>query len=74
VSSTPGSTQEPGTFAGRGETELEYVGTLNAGSLFDKLTARQAAPVTPRQAVQRSLYARKNVDDETTTSPSPELG
>jgi hypothetical protein len=22
--------------------------TLNAGSLFDKLTARQASPVTPR--------------------------
>jgi hypothetical protein len=27
---------------------LEYIETLNAGSLFDKLTARQGAPVTPR--------------------------
>jgi hypothetical protein len=27
---------------------LEYVETLNAGSLFEKLTARQAPPVTPR--------------------------
>jgi hypothetical protein len=27
---------------------LEYVETLNAGSLFDKLTSRQAAPPTPR--------------------------
>jgi hypothetical protein len=27
---------------------LEYVETLNAGSLFDKLTGRQASPVTPR--------------------------
>jgi hypothetical protein len=27
---------------------LEYIETLNAGSLFDKLTARRAAPVTPR--------------------------
>jgi hypothetical protein len=27
---------------------LEYVETLNAGSLFDKLIARQAPPVTPR--------------------------
>ena len=27
---------------------LEYVETLNAGSLFDKLTSRQAAP--PRAA------------------------
>jgi cyclase len=29
------------------EYMLEYIETLNAGSLFDKLTARQAAPVTP---------------------------
>jgi hypothetical protein len=27
---------------------LEYVETLNAGSLFGKLSARQAPPVTPR--------------------------
>jgi hypothetical protein len=27
---------------------LEYVETLNAGSLFDKLTSRQAAPLPPR--------------------------
>jgi hypothetical protein len=27
---------------------LEYVETLNAGSLFDKLTSRQAAPPAPR--------------------------
>ena len=30
------------------EYMLEYVETLNAGSLFDKLTSRQAAPPTPR--------------------------
>ena len=30
------------------EYMLEYIETLNAGSLFDKLTARQGAPVTPR--------------------------
>ncbi len=30
------------------EYMLEYVETLNAGSLFDKLTSRRAAPVTPR--------------------------
>jgi hypothetical protein len=27
---------------------LEYVETLNAGSLFDKLTARQTLPGMPR--------------------------
>jgi hypothetical protein len=27
---------------------LEYVETLNAGSLFDKLTSRRAAPLPPR--------------------------
>jgi hypothetical protein len=27
---------------------LEYVETMNADSPYDKLTARQAAPVTPR--------------------------
>ena len=30
------------------EYMLEYVETLNAGSLFDKLTSRRAAPPTPR--------------------------
>src|SRR5215204_5526807 len=30
------------------EYMLEYVETLNAGSLFDKLTDRQAAPLPPR--------------------------
>jgi hypothetical protein len=30
------------------EYMLEYVETLNAGSLFDKLTSRQVAPTTPR--------------------------
>jgi hypothetical protein len=30
------------------EYMLEYVETLNAGSLFDKLTSRQAAPLPPR--------------------------
>jgi cyclase len=30
------------------EYMLEYVETLNAGSLFDKLTARRPAPVLPR--------------------------
>jgi hypothetical protein len=27
---------------------LEHVETLNAGSLFDKLTSRNVAPTTPR--------------------------
>jgi hypothetical protein len=27
---------------------LEYVETLNAGSLFDKLASRQPAPLPPR--------------------------
>jgi cyclase len=30
------------------EYMLEYVETLNAGSLFGKLSAHQAPPVTPR--------------------------
>jgi hypothetical protein len=30
------------------EYMLEYVETLNAGSLFDKLTSRQAASLPPR--------------------------
>jgi cyclase len=30
------------------EYMLEYVETLNAGSLFDKLPSRQVAPTTPR--------------------------
>src|SRR4030095_11327900 len=30
------------------EYMLEYVETLNAGSLFDKLTSRQPAPLPPR--------------------------
>lgn len=29
---------------------LEYVQTLNAGSLFDRFTARHAAPVPPRSS------------------------
>jgi hypothetical protein len=46
---------------------LEYVETLNAGSLFDKLTGRQAAPDAasmslpefsdPRRSVKRSPTA-----------------
>ena len=30
------------------EYMLSYVETLNAGSLFNKFTARQAAPMPPR--------------------------
>jgi cyclase len=32
------------------EYMLEYVETLNAGSLFDKFTARREAPVPPRSS------------------------
>ena len=32
------------------EYMLEYVETLNAGSLFDKFAARRAAPVPPRSS------------------------
>jgi hypothetical protein len=40
---------------------LEYVETMNADSPYDKLTARQAPPVTPRSGAFPEAVIRQSI-------------